>query len=188
MTPERRAQIIKQSLANLRRFQDENEGLASPDRAWPADAEARAAGPTPVLPSDPPIDPVTAWRLDGERRAQMREQGRAEIRAQERQHTERDQAFWQSVDVRIAQALDTERAFFTDVLRDALQAVNEIAEATADKFEQLDTKLDALGKLLQQLREGNESAQRRARARAREEADGDLVDVTPPLVTKRSVN
>jgi ABC-type transporter Mla subunit MlaD len=46
-------------------------------------------------------------------------------------------------------------------LRDAIAAVNEIADATADKFDQLDTKLDGLAKMLQQLREGNESARAR---------------------------
>jgi hypothetical protein len=53
-----------------------------------------------------------------------------------------------------------------DMLRDTIAAVIEITDATADKFSQLDGKLDGLAKLLECLREGNERSLARARAEA----------------------
>jgi hypothetical protein len=41
-----------------------------------------------------------------------------------------------------------------------IRAMNEIGDATGDKFQELDSKLDQLSKLLQQLRAGNDSLQR----------------------------
>jgi hypothetical protein len=151
MDPTRRAEIIRQSLENLRRFQDESS------------ASVRAA------PPPPPEDPVARWRAEGQEFEAMREVRRAE-REREGQRDAAD-LFWQSVDARIGRALEAERAFMTDVMRNALQAVGEAADATADKFSELDVKLGSLAKLLQQLREGNE----RARAIARAE----VVDAPP---------
>ena len=67
----------------------------------------------------------------------------------------------------------------TNLLRDALAAVNEIADGTADKFDELDHKLDGLAKLLEQLRAGNESALQRARA---------MEEILPnPLASRRGL-
>ena len=60
--------------------------------------------------------------------------------------------------------------------------MNEVANGTADRFEMIDTKLAGLSKLLEQIRLGNEQAQRRARARERD--DDAAVGEVLPVITK----
>jgi hypothetical protein len=187
MDPERRAEIIRETKENLRRYQNEKEGLTSARSAWPADATARsAAGFSSCRSADPPPhepeDPIARWRAEGERFERAREKGRAEIRAQERLHEHTSAEFWQSVDARIAAAVQAEREFVMEILRDAIAAVNEIAEASSNRFELLDTKLERLSELLQKVREGTSRSLQRARE-ARADDDAAIGEVLP-LVTK----
>jgi hypothetical protein len=178
MSNEQRQRIIFQISENVRRFEFERSGLASDASAWPSDRPAvRPVGDVSscapagrVQPADPPLDPVRKWREDGERIEQMREQGRAEIRREEREHIRQHELDWSAVDARIAAAIEAERSFMTETLCDALRAMNEIGDATADKFEQLDGKLAALSKLLETVRTGTERSLARARARAEAES------------------
>jgi hypothetical protein len=128
--------------------------------------------------SDP--DGLERWRREGEEFERMRENRRALTRAEEERQYRTDQEFWSEVDRRVTAAVQGEREFVLQILRDALAAVNEIVDANGNKFDQLDVKLDGLAKLLQQLREGNESALQRAR---------DLVqDLPNPLQSRRGLN
>ena len=176
MSPERRAEIIHQSLLNLHRFKLASDGDVSPS----PDAMARpGAFPTGRASSSPPEDPMQRWRREGEAFERAREAGRAQTRAEEEQHIARqheaEQQFFEAVDARILAAVKAEREFVLKFLGDAIAAVNEIADATGDKFDQLDIKLDGLAKMLQQLREGNE------RARARNVVQ----DLPNPLAARR---
>jgi hypothetical protein len=163
MSPERRAEIIRQSLLNLHRFKLASDGDVSPS----PDATARPdnAFPTGCASSSPPEDPMEHWRREGQEFERAREAGRAQTRAEEERHIEdqrmANQQFFEAVDARISAALKAQREFVLKFLGDAIAAVNEIADATGDKFDQLDIKLDGLAKMLQQLREGNESARAR---------------------------
>jgi hypothetical protein len=131
--------------------------------------------------SSSPEDPMERWRREGEEFERAREVGRAQTRMEEEQHLARqreaDQQFFEAVDARVAAAIKTEREFVLKFLGDAIAAMNEIADATGDKFDELDKKLDGLAKMLEQLRAGNESARAR-----------DLVQDLPNPLPRRGLN
>jgi hypothetical protein len=170
MTPERRAAIIKQSLENLKRFQDE-EGLALDGAS--SGAEARGTGDVspPRAPPPPPSsieDPIARWKADGEMFERQKAAAIAERRAAERQHMRQGEQFWEAIDARIEAVLSHERELTLGTLRDALEAMQQVADATNERFDESDRRLTELAALLEKLRAGN------ARTRAAEAEPLDL--------------
>jgi hypothetical protein len=166
MTPEQRAQIIKQTKDNLKRFQEESlaqDGASS-------SAEARGAGGNvspPRAPPPPPSsieDPIARWKADAEMFERQKAAAVAERRRAEQQHTRQGEDFWQAIDVRIEATLSNERELTLGVLRDAIRAMQEVADATNERFDECDRRLAELAALLEKLRAAGNARTRAAEA------------------------
>ena len=181
MSPERRAQIIAQSLENLHRYKS---SLAANGVSFDG-LEARSADsfPSAGRASSSPPDPVEKWKREGIELERQRSEGRAQLRAEEKHHIagqqDAGQEFWSEIDRRVAAAAQGEREFVLQMLSDALVAINELADAHGKEFDQLDVKLKELGVLLERVRVGNEQF-------ARDKAEG--LDLPNPLPPRTVVN
>jgi hypothetical protein len=195
MDPQRRASIIKTSMAILARHRHDQGQLDGASPGSPAARSVDSQSSADAAPGrdtvglsrrlddvPPPIeDDLTRWRREAEELEAQREEAKAALRAEEeRSHVDAAELFWQEVDRRINAALEVERQAISEILVGGFTSMVDLSKTFSDKVDDMESKIEVVRGMLAQSRERTA----RELGRARERADDAALGEFPPTTTK----